>query len=458
MTTEFKVGIFLAVGISFLLLLSTKVNDFSLFSNSGYELRVDMDDVLGIELNSKISANGLNVGYLKAMELNRDKVTLTIAIDAGVKIPNDSAIEIRQKSMLSGLVLVFNMGLSEEYYEDGDVIAEVLRFNSIDESADRVYDAANEFINLIYRLQGMINADTQKNIQESIENIAKMTGNLNGFLSAQQTSLTEFVKESNELLKLLKHTTSNVDASIPKMTARLESILNDIEKISKSAKDEIPPVLQNIKTMVEDTKEPLKKTLETVDKVSVKADDLLTDMGKTEVEISLNSQYYATQNDSKSVFELSISPDINKAYVFGLSSRDDYSYDSTTGQRKVPKQYDNAVYLLSAQLQYGVSDFNLRLGIMENTGGVGVDYFMFSKKLRASLDVYDFDAKNFYVANGNPNIRMGVRYNLFKYIDTYVGYENILNISEAGSFTFGLGFRTFDKDIKTVLSVVGASL
>ena len=465
MSSEFKVGIFLAVGISFLLLLSTKVKDFSLFTNSGYELKVDVEDVLGIELNSKISANGLNVGYLKDMELNRDKVTLTISIDNGVKLPNDSAIEIRQKSMLSGLVLVFKVGMSNEMYKDGDTIEEVLRFNTIDESADRVYDAANEFINLMYRIQGMINADTQKNLQDSIENIAKMTGNMNKFLLTQQVSLGQFVAESNELLKILKNSTQTVDSSIPKMTARLEAILSDIEAMTKVAKDEVPVLLKSvntigtdIKTMVQETKEPLKKTLETVDKVTVKADDLLSGMNKTEVEISLNSQYYLKQNDAKSVFELSINPDTTKSYILSVSSRDDYTYDTATGLRNVPAQYDDSMYLVTAQLGYSTKDLNFRLGIMENTGGVGVDYSMLDNSLRASLDIFDFDAKTYYVANGYPNLRFGLRYSIVKYIDAYMGYDNILNASEAGSITFGLGFRTFDKDIKTVLGVIGTSL
>jgi phospholipid/cholesterol/gamma-HCH transport system substrate-binding protein len=95
-----------------------------------------------------------------------------------------------------------------------------------------------------------------------------------------------------------------------------------------------------------------------------------------------------------------------------------------------------------------------RAGLIASSGGVGVDYFLLKDHLRTSIDLFDFSAKNYYIEGGNPNLRMTIRYTFLKYIDAYLSYNNALN-SEASSASFGLGFRYFDKDFRTVIGVIG---
>ncbi len=53
------------------------------------------------------------------------------------------------------------------------------------------------------------------------------------------------------------------------------------------------------------------------------------------------------------------------------------------------------------------------MGIIENSGGFGVDYFKFNDRLKFSADIYDFNAVN-DIRGDNPNLTTTVRYQFFK--------------------------------------------
>ena len=465
MSSEVRVGLFVSIGIAMLLFLSTQVRDVSLFSTNGYELKVELDDVLGIEVNSKISANGLNIGFIKSMSLKNSKVIVTLQIREDILLPNDSIIEIRQKNMLSGMLLVFKSGTSDINYIDGDYIDDVVRYYSMDESADKVYDAANEFTNLIYRLQGMFNSDTQLQVKDTLSNINSLAKNLNTFVITQEASLSSFVVEANKLMSTFNHTSQDLNDSLPRITKKIENILNDIKSTTTTIDRRLPSVFDkvdnmgdNVNKFIETTSKPIENSLKTVDAVTIKLKDYVERVEKTRVEIGMNGQYFTSQGDSKSLFEMNLYPNNSKGYLFGLSARDDYSYDSLTNTRHIPKTYDDSGYKISAQLSNKIYKNTIfRAGLIESQGGIGIDYYNLGTKLKTSLDLYDFQSKNFYIKGGNPNLRVQLRYSILKYIDTYLGYENILNFSKAGSVTFGVGFRYDDEDFKTVIGVVGAT-
>jgi phospholipid/cholesterol/gamma-HCH transport system substrate-binding protein len=441
--TDLKVGMFLSVGILLMLLLSTQVRDVSLFSDDGYNVTILMDDVLGLELNSKVNANGLDVGYIEDMHIKDNKVIVVLYIYNQFKIPKDSLVRIKAKGMLSGLLVSIELGISDEVLEDGDSLSDVLRFKSMDEAADKVYDAANEFTNLIYRFQGFVGDDTQQSFQQSIKNIESMTKNLENFTASQQKSIDTFVNEATKMIVILKNASGGLDKSMVTLTKQLETILKDIKSSTKQ-----------VDGFIKTSKTPIEESIKKVDSIIAEADTYMKDLSKTKLEVALSSHYNVAQNDTRSMFSLMLQPDKDKMYLFDLTSANDYSYDTKTKTRHIPKQYDDSNYLISAQLGNRSNNWLFRAGLIASSGGVGVDYFLLKDHLRTSIDLFDFSAKNYYIEGGNPNLRMTIRYTFLKYIDAYLSYNNALN-SEASSASFGLGFRYFDKDFKTVIGVIG---
>jgi phospholipid/cholesterol/gamma-HCH transport system substrate-binding protein len=95
----------------------------------------------------------------------------------------------------------------------------------------------------------------------------------------------------------------------------------------------------------------------------------------------------------------------------------------------------------------------VRGGIIESTGGVGIDYFAKNDKIKASFDAYDFSAQN-DVRGDKAHLKASVRYRLLKHVDLVAGYDNFLNKKAANVFG-GVGVTFVDDDLKYMVG--GAS-
>jgi len=102
--------------------------------------------------------------------------------------------------------------------------------------------------------------------------------------------------------------------------------------------------------------------------------------------------------------------------------------------------------------EYGKRFDNLLLrgGIIENTGGLGVDYFLDHDKLKLSGEIYDFNAVN-DVRGTKPHLTFKGTYLYLKHIQFIGGIDNILN-NNARKFFLGVGVKFKDNDLKTIIS------
>ena len=89
-----------------------------------------------------------------------------------------------------------------------------------------------------------------------------------------------------------------------------------------------------------------------------------------------------------------------------------------------------------------------RFGLMENTGGVGMDVEFFKDALKISADVFDFSADKW------PRLKGSVMYTLFDVFFVTAGVDDVIN-QRGRDYFVGAGFRFTDKDIKTLLFTVG---
>ena len=77
-------------------------------------------------------------------------------------------------------------------------------------------------------------------------------------------------------------------------------------------------------------------------------------------------------------------------------------------------------------------DLALRIGLIENTFGVGADYFFLDDKGRIAADAWDFS--NDEEGAKNPHLKVGVDYYVFKNLFLSAGADNILNSRWRGAY------------------------
>ena len=90
-------------------------------------------------------------------------------------------------------------------------------------------------------------------------------------------------------------------------------------------------------------------------------------------------------------------------------------------------------------------DFTVRGGIIEDRGGLGVDYNFFRRKLRLSAEAFDFD---------KTNLRLNIRYNLMWGIYVQAGLDDAMNNNKRQSSYLGAGLFLTNDDLKLLLTKV----
>ncbi|MEO0389995.1 MAG: outer membrane lipid asymmetry maintenance protein MlaD [Pseudomonadota bacterium] len=91
-----------------------------------YPLTASFRSLEGISVGSDVRLAGVKVGTVTQIALNPDtyRATTTVAIDAAVAIPDDSAIVISSEGLLGGSFVEINPGGSPFFYASGDEIAD----------------------------------------------------------------------------------------------------------------------------------------------------------------------------------------------------------------------------------------------------------------------------------------------------------------------------------------------
>ncbi len=468
MKTEIKVGIFVLLGLISLFFLTFQIKSLETIKHKGYTLYAIVADASGITKKSKVKLRGVDIGIVDKMNLSSKGVKLTLIIKKDVKIPVGSKVTIAQDNMLGGKFLKIIPSDSFEYYSPGDTIDSYLKTASLDEIMNNVNLAVNDIRNVIKK----VNSALDKNkIKEVMNNLKEASVKLNSILAKTDAKLPEILKNANELLVEYKE----AGKKLPKVFDNANKLINSYKEAGDSLKSKLPEILKRVNHLAEvlDKKTPelineyvkvgknanevLEKNKEKISLALTKAgeffgngsesfkkiDQFLSNAQKSQIMVDINSYFLSKDSDFVTNANIAYLPNPTKYYILGFTSRKDYS------NKKNPDDDSSKTYL-NAQIGKRYDNFLIRGGIIESTGGVGVDYFADKDRVKLSAEIYDFNSEN-DVRGDNPHMNFKARYLYLKHLEFLAGVDNILN-SEARSFFFGIGVKFKDNDLKTIIS------
>ncbi len=475
MKNEAKVGFFVFVGLLFLFFLSTQVSKFSNLGKEGYPLYSYIKNASGLEINSKVKINGIKGGYLKNMSIDGSRVKLELFIYENFKIPKDSVLKLSQESMLSGKYPEITLGESKEYLKAGDVLKSAKEPLGFEEASDSIAKAADEFKAFIQEARSMLDEKSRNNLKETFANLERITNELRIVIKANELNstiynfssmaknLSDAGKKFGSMSDEFKKTANILNEKLPEIMKRIDKLSKDLASIGGDAKEKLPSLLTRFNEVGEDLSQILKKNKKSIGNAIESADEFFSKGGETfetigeyinslaniELEVGLRGEYMFEDNYNKSYFTLDYKPNATRSYIFEAVSMDDYSRTDEFGNLIPPKKHEKSKFLISAEIAKRYDNLRLRAGIIENTGGLGADYYFLHDKLRASVDIFDFNAEN-DVRGSNAHLKTALRYTMLKHIDTYIGVDNILN-KRARTFFLGFGVHFIDNDLKLLL-------
>jgi phospholipid/cholesterol/gamma-HCH transport system substrate-binding protein len=310
-------------------------------------------------------------------------------------------------------------------------------------------------------------SDVAKSLQESVggngtdkhilgrivQNIERLTSDLSQMTSANRDKINDIVDEVHGITGTLNGLINDegpdgFKAGWKKAVAslsRLDTSLKNIEEITGKVNRGEGTIGRLIND--DSTVEELNGAIEGVS-------GLLDTANKTQTSVDFHADYLGNLGFTKSVVGLKIQPGLDRYYLVEVVDdpvgvvEETETKTTITGtttsdtQATEVKTYKNQLKF-SLEFAKNFFDWTIRGGVIENAGGVGIDYHAFRNKLRLSLEAFEFS---------KINVRSTAQYNFYKGIYVNTGVNDMFNRSSRFSGFVGAGIFLTNDDLKMLLT------
>ena len=455
MKLEAKIGLFVVMVLGALLVLSTQVTSLGKWGQSGYPIDAYVDDASGLEKHTHVLMNGVTIGEIEEIAIEGKRVRLSLLINDGVKIPDDSAVLVTQESLLGSKVVNIAVGDATNMLKKGGSLVQSKQYASFDQTSDSVNAAAKEMELLLHDFRETLDDEHRKAIQEAIIAFRDVGVNLNGVIGDNRDNLHSAIANFKDMSAGFSQTATTVNKDLPEIMARVNSLTTRLDNISGALETKLPEAVDkftkiedNVSVMLAENRAGLKDTISSAgsffksgEEAFGKVDTILSNFTTSELQVAMHADYMMRDQYSKIYLGITYLPNPSTYYMLDLVSADDYS-----NPNQLPGKHVESGRFLSAQYGKRFDDFLLRFGLIESTGGMGVDYYMKHDRLKISGEAFDFNAIN-DLRGDRAHLKAQLRYQMLKHLEVYGGWDNFLN-SKSQNLFLGLGLRFIDNDIK----------
>lgn len=509
--TPFRVGLLViaALGILFGFLTFSKKGGME--KDEAVEVYAFFKDASGLGKKSRVQIAGIPVGEITGIELVGLRAKVTIRIKKEIGVRRNASLTKRSESLLGDYLIDLAPG-TEEFppIENGEEIKSVLDapgmeavMGSLQLIAQDVQQVTKSLRNVLGGDKGQASLesilanlttltaavdktvrDTSSRLDQILGNIEGISGDVRRITTKEQASISNIVtnldvisKDVRDVIATVKRVVGENEgevgggvASVKETLAKLDRTLGNIEEVSKNIKDGKGPVGALVSN--ERLGQKLSDTLEDVSDFAGR----LTGM---ELEVGVRTDYLVNQGAAKIFVSGRLMPKPDKYYLIEAVDDPRGSVETVLVQNNPPGAGEPAVQKqvrtketlkFSAQFAKRFSFLTLRLGIIESTGGVGLDlnvpikFFYYSRWLEDAL-VVKVDAFNFSVEQLTlPRIRATVRFTPIEHVYVNVGIDDALNnqnrdtltnkLISGRDFFVGAGVYFTDSDLKSLLPLL----
>lgn len=483
-----KVGALVVAAVVAAFLLWRAVDE-SAGGGGGYRVFARMHDASGLITKSRVTIAGIRVGQIDGIRLEGDRARVDILLDDGVEIFEDARVRRESASLLGEYLLAIHPGTAgTRQLVDGDEILVVEDTPAMGDIMQDVGAIAHSVRAVAAQLETSFGTD------EAGRQMASALRNLTEALEAVNRTI-----QANE--QVVDRTLENVEGITEDARPRLEAILRNVELLTGEVRD----LLQHNEGDIDRTLAETDDTLSSIHRASEQLEDVLADIGEVtertaagegtlgrltsdehlidEVETSvegvsdvvgaftrlrtlvqLRSEYNFLSNTFKNYFSFQIFPREGRYFLIQLvdDPRGRTEFTTTQVRRSPPAAGEPEFYeeqrvttsealLFSLMLAQRVYFATFRFGIMESSGGLGLDLNFFDDRLVINADIFQFGHSQF------PRVRTRLSYELVDSLFILGGVDDFLNESTI-DFFLGAMLSFDDNDLASLIPFVGGAI
>lgn len=482
-SSEAKVGLFVLVGLIILGYMSFQVGQRGFSFKKGYLVEVEFDNAAGLAAGASVQIAGVEIGKVESIRLKQGKAVVLLRIPQDVKLEKDVSAAIKTHGILGDKYIEIIPGTQgAAAMNPGDRISQVERQADVDRLLNQLAAIADDVKLVTGSLSKVIGGkEGIESMGAILENTRQLTRNLNAVVISNEANLRAMLENTRQLTGNLNRVVVRNDEKFGQVIDNLKGASREMEKTFAALNEITDGVKRGEGTLGQLVKDKgmalkLDKTLTSLQEVTDKINQGRGTIGKlvndeetvnnlnqglsginryisrTEAfrtHIGYRGEYLLDKNSAKSYLDLRIQSRQDYFYLLGLAvdprGRRTVKDITTAGTTTQIEEFDKSGLLFNAMIGKRFKDVALRGGIMESTGGAGLDLYLFKDKLKMTFEAFDF------ATDRNAHLKAGGEYRLMKNLYLNAGWDDFISNKGNSSPYVGLSIRFEDEDLKYLL-------
>lgn len=442
---EFKVGLLVIVVGSLIAVMSMRVSDDPSYLGRAKKNWFLLPNAAGLVKNSAVRSAGIPVGIIKDIRLQDGMARVDITVRSDVPLTTSAAIEIRSSGILGDKYIeVYPGSPTDPPIPDNSQILAIKEGGGMENLMAQIGEVAGSLKKVAKNLEEATTDDgTRKHVLGRIvQNIETLTGDLAQMSTENKDKIGDIVDQIHGITGSLEEVMNDKSESGVKETwKKLSKTVANLDEITTKIRNGEGALGKMISD--EDTAENLSSAIEGVN-------DFVSAGNKIQTAFDFKTEYLGEVGAWKSYIGLQIQPGLDRYYYVAVvddpagvveTTRTQTSGSTNTDITEI-KTYSNKIKF-TALFAKNFWDFTIKGGLIENGGGFGVDYHFFRRKIKVSLEAFDFT---------RTNIRGSVSYSFYRGLYVTGGINDALDNNRAQSGYLGAGLLLTNDDVKFLLS------
>ena len=484
MSTAVKVGLFATLCLLILAYLILRVEDIELFAPAARRIDALFDSVAGLDDKAAVRVAGVRVGRVDGVGLHGSRARVTLRLEQPLELTQGTKAAIATVGLLGEKYVELVPGPPEAPPLPAGAVLEGETPITFDDAMAKLDDVVTS----IQEVTGSITGEgaPQNNVSRLIANLEATSADIRSLVAANRDQVAATVDNFERFSAALAD-------ELPRLTHQIERVLGQVDSVVAENRENLQGSLENIRDLTarlqtsvdnlnqitgkiaggegtigklvqsEEAHDRLTSALESVDRGVTALGETLGRAQKIKLDVGLEGYYLSEAEDGLMSFGVDIDPQSGRFYRVGLVDdphgrvRSKTTIETVTGPggeagttTTERVEIENKT-TLNAQLGFIFRDLRLRGGLFESTGGAAVDYDLFRRKLRLSLEAFDFSRPE----DLDPHLRLLGRYFVFDRWYVVGGYDDfLLRDEERDSLFLGAGVTWTDEDLKYLLGSV----
>jgi phospholipid/cholesterol/gamma-HCH transport system substrate-binding protein len=503
--TETRVGLFILIAIGIFLYLSINIKTLRLDKYQYYTYKAYFDDTGGLTIKSPVKIAGVDVGWVENINLlDNGKAEILIRVSKDNKLAKNAYATIHQDGLIGTKNLEIDPGSSATgYILPGGVLSMPGKTPaSVGELLDQFRDIAATIQDITFAIKNVVaTRQGEENMRNTLDAVAKASNRLADFSDVLQRTMQKNEETINSMLSDFRETAASFKAGVPQITDDVHGVAGSFQ----AAGDKATGAFGQIEDTAVQARDTFREAGQVVEKINtgkgvlgklINEEEIYGDLkktvkgfknyvGKTQsmmLNIDMHSETMLRKENSKGYFDLRLRPNSDCFYSVQLVAVEKGSITKDTtyykrmdenGTELKPTELNMPVWKkvefaeqvertvqkkndLLFGLQFG-KRFNrlaLRVGLFENTFGVGCDYTVPLETDNVhwitTLEAFDMRGTN-RLDDTRPHIKWLNRLFFWNNLYTTFGVDDIWSKADANPFIGG-GLRFGDDDLKYFIS------